>query len=143
MKKNNQRISFMAFGACLLLVAALAFVFFPSGNKKETLPMAQDPFSVDNYNIMHTDTFIHLIKKKYGESAVIKESGSSLKVNITDANMKTQDFFNGNDKLLEFDLKKYGFEIKHANNSNSIAATFALRDGGVVVPNDVLINLAN
>lgn len=142
MKGNKHIISFGAFAICILVVLGAYFIFYPSGNSEEIEAIVQDEFSIDNYNLMQTDTFMHLIKKKYGESAVVKKNSGNVKVNITGANMKTQDFFNGNNRLLEFKMEEHGFEIKHAKNSNSLSAQFKREDDGVIVPNDVLINLA-
>ena len=142
MTKSN-RTSFIAFGLCVLCVAVGYFVFSPKSNTQAFEPPVEDVFTKDNWNIMQTDTFIHLIKKKYGESANIQKRATKIKVNITGANMKTQDFFNGNERLLTFKFADHGFEIEHAKNSNQINATFKRKAGGTVVPNDVLINLAN
>ena len=117
-------------------------IFLAIAQNKGKEITADDSFTKDNWNIMQTDTFLHLIKKKYSESANIKKHATKITVNITGANMKTQDFFNGNSRLLEFKLADHGFEIKHAKNSNQITAVFKRKAGGIVVPNDVLINLA-
>lgn len=141
MAKQNGT-SFIVLGLCILCLVAGYLIFSPSNKSNPIEVAADDSFTKDNWNIMQTDTFLHLIKKKYGESANIKKRATKITVNITGANMKTQDFFNGNNRLLEFKLADHGFEIKHDKNSNQITAVFKRKAGGTVVPNDVLINLA-
>lgn len=139
---NNNKTSIIVFGLCLLSIAAGIFIFMPRQSSQAVSMTVEDSFTKDNFTIMQTDTFLHLIKKKYGESANIKKRATEIMVNITGANMKTPDFFNGNTRLLDFKLADHGFEIKHAKNSNHIEAVFKRKAGGTVVPNDVLINLA-
>ena len=142
MKGSKYIISFGAFAICIFVVLGVYFIFYPSAKNTVIETKVVDKFSSVNYNLMQTDTFVHLIKKKYGESAIVKKNSRNVQVNISGANMKTQDFFNGNNRLLEFKMKEHGFEIKHAKNSKSISAQFKRKDGGVIVPNDVLINIA-
>ncbi len=139
-KKNST--SFIALGLCILCVVAAYFIF--SSSSKISLPEKQtsETFADDNWNLMNTDTFMNLINKQYGASAKVTKHATEIKVSISGANMKTQDFFNGNNRLLDFKLSDYGFEINYLKNSNQINATFNRKAGGVIVPNDVLINLA-
>lgn len=141
MAKQNGT-SFIVLVLCVLCMLVGLFVFFPTSKQEPIQIVRDESFTKDNWNIVQTDTFTHLIENKYGANAIIKRSATQIKVNITGANMKTQDFFNGNNRLLAFKIADHGFEIKYAKNSNLINATFKRKAGGTIVPNDVLINLA-
>jgi len=125
----------IAAGACLLFAGSRNM---PAGQVVE--PPA--PFGSSHYNAMKTDTFVALVQAAYGQLATTGITGNTLVVDMPDANELAKDFFNGNDALLRFGMSDHGFEIRYNPEQKSLKASFRISEqGGVNVPNDVLIKL--
>jgi hypothetical protein len=104
---------------------------------------AQQSFTKDNANTMKVDTFTMLINKAYGSLATVTTNKEFVKVSMTKANQVTKDFFNGNDALLQCNIKEHGFAIQYNASQKSLQADFAIANDGVTVPNDVLIKITD
>lgn len=137
---NKSKISYWVFGIGILICLGSWFIFKPRLSDEKNNEKKEINFSSDHYQLMKTDTFIALVEKKYNSSASIHKSGNKVQVKIENANAKTADFFNGNLNLLK--IKDAGFDIKWDKVNNKIDATFEKKEHGLVVPNDVIINLA-
>jgi len=100
-------------------------------------------FTPEQYNWVLVDTFQYLVTKAYAPNVATQISNNQLIVNINNANQLTKDFFNGNDALLKYDLEDFGFAIKYSKDNNNIQSIFAIKNGAVPVPNDVMIKLVD
>jgi hypothetical protein len=133
---------------CFVVLAGTAiaafFTFKASPvNTVAIAPTASNATFNNSYcNAVFTDTFIHLIQNAYPSFATTTINNSILKVQINGANALAQDFYNGNDNLLQYTLQDFGFDIKYLANTKSIVAQFTISNNGVQVPNDVLLRLA-
>jgi hypothetical protein len=141
MKKNNSSILFII--VALLLAGALYFLFKikKTYNAEMVETKTQANFEKTNVNIMKVDTFVMLVNKAYGANASVSKADGRLQVSMTNANQVTKDFFNGNDALLKCKMDENDFEIKYSESPKSMHAEFKIKDGGVNVPNDVLIKM--
>ena len=68
MAKQNST-SYIALGLCILCVVAGYFIFSPSDRGPIIGSAPTEEFTADNWNIMNSDTFIHLIKNQEWESS--------------------------------------------------------------------------
>lgn len=128
------------------VIIAISVYLFAKTQMNQPIPtnevaiISQD-FTASHYNIMHVDTFISLVNKVYQQNVTQEKKGDQLIITIANQENIAKDFYNGNSALLStFDLNDYGFEIKHDNQST--IAIFTIKDGGISVPNDVIIRLA-
>ena len=129
----------------IAIILAIIMVLIFSGDKgatQEQVVASEPAFGSYNYNVMKIDTFTSLVNKAYGNLAAITSEEGRLYIDIKNANQVSRDFFNGNDSLLDYELGDFGFEIDYNQESQSLRATFNVTEqGGVHVPNDVLIKL--
>jgi hypothetical protein len=132
--------------ACLAIAMSLYWIFKAKPNAKPTEQIAtvtNSEFTKNNANKMVVDTFKYLVTKAYAGFSSFTQTNGILNLSIKGAGALTKDFYNGNENLLKWKLKDYGFEIVYLPMQNSIEAKFAITDNGVVVPNDVVIKLAS
>lgn len=128
------------------IIIAISVYLFAKTQMNQPIPIddvriSDQEFTASHYNIMHVDTFISLVNKAYQPNVTQEKKGDQLIITIANQENIAKDFYNGNNALLStFDLSDYGFEIKHENQSTK--AIFTIKDGGISVPNDVLIRLA-
>jgi hypothetical protein len=142
MQNNTRRWQVIFFSVAVLIAAAMYFLFTISRNAVTAQVVAPPaPFGASNFNLMKTDTFLALVHNAYGDLVSYKIEEGKLNMEMK-ANELTKDFFNGNDALLKFGLRDFGFDIKYNPEEKSMKATFKVTEqNGVHVPNDVLIKL--
>ncbi len=100
---------------------------------------ADSDFGHQHYVWMNLDTFTHLIQKAYHPYVATNVNNDLLVVRIKDANTLAQDFYNGNEALLELKIQKHQFEISSDTYNNMVIGRFKIKNNMVAVPNDVLI----
>jgi hypothetical protein len=141
MKKNLSSILFIAIA---IVVAGIMYFIFTKqktiSNEKIDVKTSTN-FEKTNANLVKVDTFEMLVHKAYGAMAIVSKADGNLQVNMTEANQITKDFFNGNDALLKCKMDENDFEIKYSESPKSMNARFKIKDGGVNVPNDVMIKM--
>lgn len=140
MKRSTQLVT-IGIG---LIIAITIYVFGVSQQQRKNniaLTATEELFTTAHYNTMYVDTFIQLLQQTYEGSVQQEKKNNMLIVSIQNQQNLAKDFYNGNNRLLNFDLKDFGFKIE--NNNNSTIATFEIKDGGVNVPNDVLLKIAS
>jgi hypothetical protein len=145
MKKHIS--AFIYFALVVAIAIGCYFAFYQSKELNtdtiEAEKKVEQVFTKDNANTMKVDTFTMLINKAYGALATVSTTKEFVKVNMTQANQVTKDFFNGNDALLQCNIKEHGFAIQYNASQKSLQADFAITNGGVTVPNDVLIKITD
>jgi hypothetical protein len=140
---GKRQIRTMVFA--IVLVAVTWFTLSrPSKPVPAQVMKASAEFNSGNYNNMKVDTFVRLLQLAYGSLMDYKIDGNLLRVNLKYTNELTQDFFNGNARLLQYNLNQFGFDINYNKEQRSIDASFRINSrNGVNVPNDVLIPLTS
>lgn len=126
------------------VIIAISVYLFAKTQMNKSIPtedtaITSSELSASHYNMVHVDTFIALVNSAYEQNVTQEKSNDQLIVNIKNQEHLAKSFFNGNDALLSYDLSDYGFDIKY--NNQSTTAIFKIKDGGITVPNDVLIRL--
>lgn len=145
MKNASAYKIFIVILTAFLVAGSLVWVQYAINRKavKKVKNVSNTEFNREHFNYIVTDTFISLLQKAYGSNITVATEQNNLKVVLSNAGVLTKDFFNGNDKILAHGLKDFGFKIDYNKNDNKIDATFAIRDGAVPVPNDVMIKLVD
>lgn len=143
MKNTTTYKLFILVATIGLIIGALLWVKY-TVNRKEIIQVsniANKEFNEEHFNYIVLDTFVTLLKNAYGTNINTTIEDSKLKVRLINAGAVTQDFYNGNNKILNLGLRDYGFKIKYDNKENKIEAIFAIKNESVPVPNDVMIKL--
>lgn len=145
MKAIKSKIT-LALLAIAITIAIVALVRYDMGHVQpdaEKVLLKDDEFGSDNMVWMKVDTFISLVTKAYHPNAETTLANNLLIVNIKNANTLAQDFYNGNEALLQFKINEHNFEISYDQHNKVVAGRFKIKDSLVAVPNDVLIKVVD
>lgn len=129
--------------ATILVIAAVIYSKFAIKRSeiKASEQIINARFNDAHLNLIRIDTFENLLTNTYKEQIEIKRSGTLMEVSLKNYNNANKDFYNGNEALLQYTLNDHNFEIKIVDEFQNINGRFKLKDGGVFVPNDILIRL--
>lgn len=143
MQNSTRKWQLLSLALATLIAGAVYLLLTPSRNAATEQAVAPPaPFGPNNYNAMKTDTFVTLVQKAYGSLVSHQVQDDILLVELNHGNELTRDFFNGNEALLNYKLSDHGFELQYSAADKSLKARFRIsKQGGINVPNDVLIKL--
>lgn len=138
--------SILALLAIAVTVAVIALVRYDMDTMRpdpEKLLLKDDDLGSDNITWIKVDTFIALVTKAYHPNAQTTLANNLLIVNIKNANTMAQDFYNGNEALLQFKINQHNFEINYDQHNKVVSGRFKIKDSLAAVPNDVLIKVVD
>src|SRR5690606_978688 len=110
MKNTTTYKLFILVATIGLIIGALLWVKY-TVNRKEIIQVsniANKEFNEEHFNYIVLDTFVTLLKNAYGTNINTTIEDSKLKVRLINAGAVTQDFYNGNNKILNLGLRDYG-----------------------------------
>lgn len=139
---KNTKILILIFGIVLFIGAILYNRFAVNRFAvKHIEPNLSNEFNNENLNLIKIDTIENLLNKTYGSQITIKHSNSLMEIILTANENILKDFYNGNEALLKYSLNDYNFELIKEENKQQLKGRFKIKDGGIFIPNDILIRL--
>lgn len=142
-QRHAYKIAYLGIG--ILLIALMTMFARSKINTKPSLDfnfpsLTGSDFSEINMTDLYTDSFIALAKNAYGGLLETSQDNGILRLKLSHPNALGSDLYNNNEKLLKYEMKDFGFEIKQEANAGSTSAQFVINKGNfVAVPNDVLM----